>query len=60
MNEWISIDILLKYVPNGQIDIIPALVQIMAWRCPATSHYLNQWWSFYRRMYVSLSFKELI
>ena len=33
-NVWISIDILLKFVPKGPINNIPALVQIMAWRRP--------------------------
>ena len=31
---WIAINISLKFVPKGQIDNIPALVQIMAWRRP--------------------------
>ena len=31
-NEWISIKISLKFVPNVPINNIPALVQIMAWR----------------------------
>ena len=31
-NVWISIEISLKFVPKGQINNIPALVQIMAWR----------------------------
>ena len=30
----ISIKISLKFVPKGPINIIPALVQIMAWRRP--------------------------
>ena len=30
----ILIKISLKFVPGGQIDNIPALVQIMAWRRP--------------------------
>ena len=29
---WISIDISLKFVPKDPVNIIPALVQIMAWR----------------------------
>ena len=29
---WIAISISLKFVPKGQIDNIPALDQIMAWR----------------------------
>ena len=36
LNEkvWISIESSLKSVPKGQINNIPALVQIMAWRRP--------------------------
>ena len=34
-NVSVSIEILLKYVPNGQIYNIPALVQIMAWHRPS-------------------------
>ena len=33
-NVRISINISLKFVPKGLINIIPALVQIMAWRRP--------------------------
>ena len=33
-NFRIPIDISLKFVPNGPINNIPALVQIMAWRRP--------------------------
>ena len=33
-NIWISINISLKFLPKGQIDYIPALVQIMARRRP--------------------------
>ena len=33
-NVWISIAVSLKFVPRGPINNIPALVQIMAWRCP--------------------------
>ena len=33
-NVWISIEISLKFVPKGQINNIPALVQVMAWRLP--------------------------
>ena len=33
-NVWIPIDISLKFVPKGQINNIPALVQMMAWRRP--------------------------
>ena len=33
-NLWIPIEISLKFVPQGPINNIPALVQIMAWRRP--------------------------
>ena len=33
-NVWIPIKISLKFVPQGPINDIPALVQIMAWRQP--------------------------
>ena len=33
-NVWISIKMSLKFVYKGQINNIPALVQIMAWRRP--------------------------
>ena len=33
-NVWIPIKISLKFVTKGQIDYIPALVQIIAWRRP--------------------------
>ena len=33
-NVWILIKISLKFVPNGSINNIPALVQIMVWRRP--------------------------
>ena len=33
-NVWISINISLKFVPKVQINNIPTLVQIMAWRRP--------------------------
>ena len=31
-NVWIPIQILLRFVPKGPINNIPALVQLMAWR----------------------------
>ena len=33
-NIWILINILLKFIPKGRINIIAALVQIMAWCRP--------------------------
>ena len=38
----ILIHISLTFVPEGPIDNKAALVQVMAWRCPAPSHYLNE------------------
>ena len=36
------------------------LVKIMAWRRPGDSHYLNNWWLVYRRIYVSFGPDELM
>ena len=58
-NTWIAIDISLSFVPKGPIDNIPAVAQIMAWRRSGASHYLNQWWLVYRRIYASLGHHEL-
>ena len=33
-NEWMSLEISLKFILKGPINNIPALVQIMAWRRP--------------------------
>ena len=33
-NVWISLKISLKFVPKVPINNVPALVLIMAWRCP--------------------------
>ena len=35
-NVWISLKILLKFVPKVRINNIPALVQVMAWHLPGT------------------------
>ena len=59
-NVRISIKISLKFVPRVPIDNIQALVQIMAWRRQGASHYLNQWWLVYWRMYASLGLNELM
>ena len=53
-NTWISLKISMKFVPEVRIKNIPALVQIMA-----TSHYLEQWWLVYWRIYASLGLNEL-
>ena len=59
-NLWILFNISLKFVSEVRINIIPALVQIMAWTDKATSHSLNKWWLDYRRIYASLGLNELI
>ena len=58
-NVWISTNISLKFVPKGLINNIPALVQIRLGADQATSHYLNQWWLIYWRIYASLGLNEL-
>ena len=58
-NTWILIEISLKFVPKGSINNIPALVQIMAWCRQVTSHYLNQVWLVYWRIYASSDLNEL-
>ena len=50
----------LKFVPRGPINNIPALVQIMAWHRPATSHYLNQLWLVHCPIYSSIGLNELM
>ena len=55
---WISRKISLKFVPGVRINNIRPLVQIMAWRRPATSHYVNQWWLVYWRIYASYGLSE--
>ena len=64
-NVCISINISLKFVPNGQINNIPKLFQIMAWCRPGdrplseTSHYLKQAIIWNWRIYASLILNEL-
>ena len=55
-NVWIPTKISLKFVPKARINNIPAL-----WlgAVQALSHYLNQWWLVYRRIYASLALNEL-
>ena len=62
LNEyvWISLKISQKFAPNVRINDIPSLVQKMACTDQAISHYLNQWWLIYWRIYASLLLSELI
>ena len=59
-NIRISIKFSLKFVPKGPISNIQALVQIMPGAIQGTSHYLNQWWLVYWRIYASLGLNELM
>ena len=59
-NIWISLKILLKFVPKFQINNIPALVLIMAWHWPGDKPLSEQIPVVYWRIYVSLSLNESI
>ena len=59
-NMWISVKISPKFVPEGPINNILALDEVMAGAGQATSHSLNQWWLAYWRIYASLGHNELI
>ena len=59
-NVWILIKISLKFVPNGRINNIPALVQIMAWRCPCDKPLFEPiMFSIMIYIYASLGLNEL-
>ena len=58
-NVWISFKISPKFVPQVQINNIPALVEIMAWRRLGESHYQNQWWLVYWHIYGSFDLNDL-
>ena len=57
-NVWIPIKISLKFVPNGPINNISALVQIMAWRRtgdkPLSETMMNQFNDTYMRHSASM------
>ena len=61
LNEkaWIVIKISLNFVPRVQINNVPALVQIMAWRRPGDTPLSEQMIFFYWRIYASLGLNEL-
>ena len=54
LNEdiWIPIKISLKFVPKGSITISLHSFRLWLPAIQATSHYLNQWWLIYRRIYI--------
>ena len=60
--QWkgkISLKISLKFVLKGPINNIPAFIQKIPGAGQVTSHYLNQWWFVYLRIYASLGLNEL-
>ena len=57
-NVWISIKSSLKFDPKVLVNNIPALVLTMVGAVQATSHYLNQCWLVYWRIYASLGLNE--
>ena len=57
-NVWISIEISLKFAPNGPINTIPSLVQIMVWR-PSGTKPLSEPMMVYWCIYASLGLNEL-
>ena len=58
-NIRISNKISLKFVPNGLINNIPALVLIMAWHLPGDKPLSEQWWLDNWRIFASLGLNEL-
>ena len=58
-NVRILLKISLKFVPKVPINNIPALFSWWLGADQATSHYLNQWWLVYWRIYASLGLNEL-
>ena len=60
-NVWISIKILLKFVPQGPINIIPAMFPIMAWRRPGNKPLSEAMLvSLLMHIYPSLGLNDLI
>ena len=57
---WIPNKISLKFVPQGRINNILSLVQIMAWRRPGDKPLSEPMMVSYRRMYASLGPNELM
>ena len=59
-NEWISPRISLKFVPiMFELTIFQLWFRLWLGADQATSHYLNQWWLVYWRIYASLGLNEL-
>ena len=62
LNEmvWISIKISLKLVPGVQLTVFQHWFRQWLGADQATSHYLNQSWLVYWRIYASLGLNELM
>ena len=58
-NIWISINISLKFVCKGQINIIPALVQIMAWHWPGNKPLSEPMMALFTDAYMPYDVKDL-
>ena len=58
-NSRNSIKVSMKLVPKGLNNNIQHWFRWWLGAGHATSHYLNQWWSVYRRIYASLGFYVL-
>ena len=60
-NVWMSLNISLKFVPKVQINNIPALIQIMAWRRSGDKLLSEPMIiSLLRHIYVLLSLNKLV
>ena len=58
-NVWISIKISLKFVPSVRLTIFQHWLRKWLGAVQATSHYMNQWWLVYWRIYMSRGLIEL-
>ena len=54
-NAWILITITLRFVPK----VFQQWFRELLGAVQATSHYMNQWWLIYRRIYASISLNKL-
>ena len=57
-NMWISIKISQKFVPEVHLTISQHWFRWWLGAGKATSHYMNQWWVVYWRIYASLGPNE--
>ena len=57
-NIWISIRFSLKFVPSFQLKINQHWFRKWLGTGQAASHYLNQWWLIYWRIYASIGLNE--